>query len=251
MLENFIYARKKELFTAELDAGNILDEAIVFIEDTKEIWNHGTYFDGSTFDPSNIEEIVSKIKTDGEGNKYLNDKGEYKELNIPTKLSELTDDVVSGSYLSINGGTLNGDLYADNIYSNAYKDYDGVNTLTFTSDQITVSNQTTETFVITKEFIDFYEGSNTATSVASLPIDRRLVIATISASESLTLSNTPDAGREIHIIVNNSSTSAISIALPNTGNYVCLTDTALSLDAGAYAEINIISDGSKMYIRSI
>jgi hypothetical protein len=44
MLNNFIYAQTKALFEAQLLAGNILDEAIVFIEDTKEIWNHGTYF---------------------------------------------------------------------------------------------------------------------------------------------------------------------------------------------------------------
>lgn len=44
MLNNFIYAQTKDLFLEQLGAGNILDEAIVFIEDTKEIWNHGTYF---------------------------------------------------------------------------------------------------------------------------------------------------------------------------------------------------------------
>lgn len=55
MLNNFIYAKTKDLFLKELEAGNVLDEAIVFIEDTKEIWNHGTYFDCSTL---NIEEIL-------------------------------------------------------------------------------------------------------------------------------------------------------------------------------------------------
>lgn len=37
MLNNFIYAQTKELFLEQLNARNILDEAIVFIEDTKEI----------------------------------------------------------------------------------------------------------------------------------------------------------------------------------------------------------------------
>jgi hypothetical protein len=46
MLNNFIYAQTKDLFLEALGAGNILDEAIVFIEDTKEIWNHGHYFAG-------------------------------------------------------------------------------------------------------------------------------------------------------------------------------------------------------------
>lgn len=44
MLNNFIYAQTKDLFLEALGAGNVLDEAIVFIEDTKEIWNHGHYF---------------------------------------------------------------------------------------------------------------------------------------------------------------------------------------------------------------
>ena len=44
MLNNFIYAETKQMFESELLAGNIRDEAIVFIADTGEIWNHGTYF---------------------------------------------------------------------------------------------------------------------------------------------------------------------------------------------------------------
>jgi hypothetical protein len=41
MLEKFIYAKKKSLFKEALNKGEILDEAIVFIKDTKEIWTHG------------------------------------------------------------------------------------------------------------------------------------------------------------------------------------------------------------------
>lgn len=48
MLNNFIYAKTKNLFLKELEAGNVSDEAIVFIEDTKEIWNHGAYFGGGS-----------------------------------------------------------------------------------------------------------------------------------------------------------------------------------------------------------
>lgn len=44
MLSNFIYAKTKALFEEKLNAGEILDEAVVFIEDTREIWNHGKYF---------------------------------------------------------------------------------------------------------------------------------------------------------------------------------------------------------------
>lgn len=47
MLNNFIYAETKDLFVEQLEAGNVPDDAIVFIEDTKEIWNRGTYFGSS------------------------------------------------------------------------------------------------------------------------------------------------------------------------------------------------------------
>ena len=67
MLENFIYAKEKSLFEKALSNGEVLDEAIVFIEDTKEIWNHGTYFDGSTFDPSNLENYVTEEELEAKG----------------------------------------------------------------------------------------------------------------------------------------------------------------------------------------
>ena len=100
-------------------------------------------------------------------------------------------------------------------------------------------------------FISFYEGSNTATSLSSVPVDKRLCVCTVSASGSFSLASVPAAGREVHVIVSNTGDSDIAVALPNTGEYVCLTDAALSVKAGGYAEINVISDGSRMYIRSI
>jgi hypothetical protein len=65
MLNNLIFAKRKSLFEKALNNGEILDEAIVFIEDTKEIWNHGVYFDCSTFDHSSFEsteEWINKSK---------------------------------------------------------------------------------------------------------------------------------------------------------------------------------------------
>lgn len=63
MLNNFIYAQTKELFLTALENNQVLNEAIVFIEDTKEIWNHGHYFAGESIDPNIISEIQSEINT--------------------------------------------------------------------------------------------------------------------------------------------------------------------------------------------
>lgn len=51
MLENFIYAKQKSLFEEALNNDEVLDEAIAFIEDTKEIWTHGSYF-------SNLNDVL-------------------------------------------------------------------------------------------------------------------------------------------------------------------------------------------------
>ena len=62
MLNNFIYAETKELFLTALANGEVLDEAIVFIADTGEIWNHGTYFAGDCgFDPSAFSDLQTYI----------------------------------------------------------------------------------------------------------------------------------------------------------------------------------------------
>ena len=92
----------------------------------------------------------------------------------------------------------------------------------------------------------------TATTVASVPIGYKIVKCTVSASESFSLASTSiTAGREIHVIVNNSGSSDIAISLPTAGAYVNLSEDSLTIPASGYAEINIISDGSKLYIRTL
>lgn len=94
MLNNFIYAQTKDLFLDNLEAGNILDEAIVFIEDTKEIWNHGHYF-GS----ANVPTKTSQLENDSDFLTYddlatIATTGDYNDLsNTP---SEVTESTVSG-----------------------------------------------------------------------------------------------------------------------------------------------------------
>ena len=92
MLNNLIFAKTKELFTTQLEEGNVLDEAIAFIEDTKEIWNHGTYFDGN-----------KPLKISTESSMTLSPNVYYRNTN--TSLSSLTitldtptDDTVLNEY---------------------------------------------------------------------------------------------------------------------------------------------------------
>ena len=54
MLGNFIYAQRKSLFEEKLS--EVRNDAIAFIEDTREIWNHGHYY-GTKL--TNISELTN------------------------------------------------------------------------------------------------------------------------------------------------------------------------------------------------
>lgn len=87
MLNNFIYAQTKDLFLEALGTGNILDEAIVFIEDTKEIWNHGHYFAGEHIDPeiiSNLSTVVARLESE-----------KVDENTVDAKIAALVDSAPS------------------------------------------------------------------------------------------------------------------------------------------------------------
>lgn len=88
------------------------------------------------------------------------------------------------------------------------------------------------------------------TTLSSLP-QRKLIVATISDNQSLSFSSIINQSEETHIIVKNNISSDLVVTLPNSGDYVCFVDTALTVPANGYSEINVISDGTKMYIRAI
>ena len=99
MLENFIYAEEKSSFEEKLNNGEVLNEAIAFIEDTKEIWTHGTYFSNlddvlKVTEQSLTEEQKAQVKanlgiSDGDyiteapsdGKQYLRSNKEWKEIS--------------------------------------------------------------------------------------------------------------------------------------------------------------------------
>ena len=86
--KKLIHFKNKQKFNEELANGNILETSIVFIQETTEIYTHGQFYDGSTFDPSNIEKSIENI---------INNKADKTEL--PTKTSDLTND---SGFITIN-----------------------------------------------------------------------------------------------------------------------------------------------------
>lgn len=59
--KKLIHFKKREFFDRELANGNVLDNSICFIQDETLIYTHGTFYDGSTYDPSNLEQSIQYI----------------------------------------------------------------------------------------------------------------------------------------------------------------------------------------------
>lgn len=117
----------------------------------------------------------------------------------------------------------------------------------------------TSTFATKEEVKDsidlatYLKSHNTVETLTNVPIDKYLVIANINTTTaSLTLADTLKEMQEIHIIVHNTNPSEmLTITLPSIGGFINLTETTMPVAADKYCEINIISDGTNMYIRAI
>lgn len=84
----FLHYKLKSDFLIDLTANKILQDQIVFIKDSKEIYTHGTYYPNSSISWDNI--------TNKPDFKTVSTTGSYNDLIdkpfIPSKTSELTND---------------------------------------------------------------------------------------------------------------------------------------------------------------
>jgi hypothetical protein len=97
---------------------------------------------------------------------------------------------------------------------------------------------------------EFNIGCNTITSLSDIPITKKLIIANIDSDQSFSI-DPPSSGREINIIIHNTSSTDIIITIPTSNGYIAMTGEELSIAGNSYGEINIISDGTNRYIRAV
>ena len=156
---------------------------------------------------------------------------------IPTKLSQLTDDVVSGKYLSLSGGTINGNITANNIVASSILGVNAVNGkysfIVVPSDENTYIEASNIVGVSNKGNIIF-SGLN-AENLNSLKI----------LSDSVTSNGNITAPKFIGNL-----TGVASGNLPITGGTVSITDIyGLSVyrttEGGSYIHFYITQNGAK------
>lgn len=94
-------------------------------------------------------------------------------------------------------------------------------------------------------------GSTTVSSISSIPVTHRVVLANISANGTLSFASLPASGYEVHVIIHNTGSSTISVTLPSSGSYVCTSESTIYIAAGKYGEANVVVIGSTGYIHGI
>lgn len=102
-----------------------------------------------------------------------------------------------------------------------------------------------------KSRLDWIEEFNTVSTLVNIPCTKRLVIANIAVSETMSISANIPQGREMHIIIKNTSDADITITLPTDSKYINLGGNSFIITPSSYAEVNIISSSTNSYVRFI
>lgn len=90
-----------------------------------------------------------------------------------------------------------------------------------------------------KKTLDTITGINTVTTLANLPITKRSIVATVTAATRLSLASNLELGQELYIRIYNNSSSAITQPIPNSGNFVSMNGTSVSIPSKSFIEMSI------------
>lgn len=103
--------------------------------------------------------------------------------------------------------------------------------------------------------IDFLTGHNAVATLASLPVTKRVVIATLNSASTLSLNGALASGMDLLIKCVNSTAGALTLTLPTTSPFESKkndgTDiSTITLPASGRVEISLVSINSVIYIKT-
>ena len=98
-----------------------------------------------------------------------------------------------------------------------------------------------------KKLLDFQTGVNSVTTLANLPVTKRLVNATLSAATTISVTAGMTIGQELYIRCTPSA--SFTQAIPNTGSFTSLSGSSFAVTSGKAFEMSIlkIADSGVMY----
>lgn len=196
------------------------------------------YVDDYNLMPKSNSQIVHTPSAGSFDKKYTVDDNDGKFSKV-TILGN--DDLPYDSFIILND--LSAYNIGDIVYTNIYKeDNDTIKYTVFA---------TRDSFSISFELIEcFYEGINSVTTLVNLPATKRSIVATVTAATSLSLASNLELGQELYIRIYNNSSRAITQPIPNSGNFVSMNGTSVSIPSKSFIEMSIwCYESSKYSIR--
>ena len=195
------------------------------------------------FNNSNI-----RLYSNGIGNKFLSDDGDYKTIpspSIPTASSLVLGGIKTG-YTQSNK---NYPVLLDTD-SKAYVNVPWTDTNTTYPEATTLTAGLMSATDKTK--LDRIGSYTTATTVANLNANyENIEISNLSANASLSVNlvGTTYNGWDINVFIYCSS--ARTITIPTSGNYISMIGSSLSCPAGKWTELNLHCSGGKWRIAKL
>lgn len=185
------------------------------------------YVDDYNLMPKSDSQIVHTPSAGSFDKKYTVDDNDGKFSKV-TILGN--DDLPYDSFIILND--LSAYNIGDIVYTNIYKeDNDTIKYTVFA---------TRDSFSISFELIEcFYEGINSVTTLVKLPATKRSIVATVTAATSLSLASNLELGQELYIRIYNNSSRAITQPIPNSGNFVSMNGTSVSIPSKSFIEMSI------------
>ena len=221
----FILCSSTESFNSNYASGNILKTDLVFIEETKQIWTNGVFYATKNFSSdviSKLNSIADIIITNGDGSKVLTNNGTYVDRSRlgNTTIGSETKHVYFKEGLAQASSSTIGSLYKP-IY--LYK-----GDIAPCSDTLDININGNVVRNI---------GCNKVSTLTLLPVDKSLIVASLSDATNITLSSDMNVGESITIIA--TSSKDFTQPLPSTGNWVSMDGDTLDIKANKKFEINI------------
>lgn len=98
-----------------------------------------------------------------------------------------------------------------------------------------------------KKLLDFQTGANSVTTLANLPVTKRLVKANLSGATTISVVSGMTIGQELYVRCTPSA--SFTQAIPNTGSFTSLSGSSFAVTSGKAFEMSIlkIADSGVMY----
>lgn len=91
--------------------------------------------------------------------------------------------------------------------------------------------------------------TDTLNSLENVPTNKAYLVANITSNQTLSFANTWTNNTSVHIFIQNSGTSEVTITIPNTGVYVNMSAETLVIPASYGGEIDAFYDGYNVWLR--